>query len=317
MIDFRYHLISIVAVLLALSIGVVLGSGLVGEPLLEDIKSNVATLEDQLDERRAEIARLDSQISGHNQFAEEATPYLIDGSLRGMNVVVVEIDGVEGGAVRDLRESVGQAGGTVVSRIEINERLALEDQTDRDSLALALNSLVQDDPDALRLDLAARLGNMLAAAASDGRSGGSSATAAVTELDALLERLATDDYITIESPDEGRVVPLDSAFIVIGGASEEARYDVAAFVTEFSGSLTSTGAPLVVSETGESKWGMVLAILDEGEVRDRVATVTDVDDPVGRVATVLGLARAIEGETDHYGRGSGASSIIPEPTADP
>ena len=317
MIDFRYHLISIVAVLLALSIGVVLGSGLVGEPLLEDIKSNVATLEKQLDERRAEIAALDSQISGHRQFAEEAAPYLLDGVLRATNVVLVEIDGVDGGVVRDMRESIGQAGGTVVTRIEINERVVLEDQTDRDSLALTLNSLVQDEPDVLRIELARTLGEMMAAAASDGRSGGSSATAAVNNLDSLLERLSTDDYITVETADEGRTVPLDAAFVIIGGADEEAPYDVGAFVTELSRAATSTTSPLLVSETGSSEWGMVLSILDDGEVRERVATATGVDDPVGRVATVLGLARAIDGEPDHYGRGSGASSIIPEPTAIP
>lgn len=317
MIDFRYHLISIVAVLLALSIGVVLGSGLIGEPLLDDIKSNVAKLEGQLDERRAEIAELDSEISGQRRFAEEASPYLLGGALRGTDVVVIEVDPVEGGVVRDIRESIGQAGGTVVSRIEVNERVTLQDQTDRDSLALTLNVPIEDDPEALRVELARTLGEMMAAAATDGRSGGSSATAAVAALDELLGRLATDGYINVESADEGRIVPLDSAFVVIGGAPEEPPFDVAAFVTELSRAITSTEAPLLVAETSGSVWGMVLAVLDDGEVRDRVATAAAAEEVVGRVAAVMGLARAIDGEPDHYGRGSGTSSVIPAPTAEP
>lgn len=317
MIDFRYHLISIVAVLLALSVGVILGSGLIGEPLLDDIKSNVSSLEDLLDERRAEVAALNSELEGHERFAEEASPYLLSGALRGTDVVVIELDGVNGGAVRDIREAIGAAGGTVVSRIEINERVELPDQTDRDSLALALNSLISDDPDALRVELASVLGERMAAAATDGRFGGSSATAAVANLDALLEQLAADDYLTVESADEGRIVPLDAAFVVIGGSADEPPYDVAAFVTEFARTLTSTEAPLVVAETTESTWGLVLAILDDGEVRERVASAEGVNEPVGRVAAVMALSRAVEGQADHYGPGSGASSMIPEPTVAP
>lgn len=317
MIDFRYHLISIVAVLLALSVGVVLGSGLIGEPLLDDIKSNVASLEGLLDERRAEVAALNSELEGHQRFAQEAAPYLLNGALRATNVVVIEFDGVNGGAVRDLREAIGAAGGTVVSRIEINERVQLLDQTDRDSLALALDSIISDDPDALRAELARVLGERMAAAATDGRSGGSSATAAVADLDALLEQLAADDYITLESADEGRVVPLDAAFVVIGGSADEPSYDVASFVTEFSRALTSTEAALVVTETAGSTWGLILAILDDGGVRERVASAAAVNEPVGRVAAVMGLARAVEGQPDHYGPGSGASSMIPEPTVAP
>lgn len=317
LIDFRYHLISIVAVLLALSVGVVLGSGLIGEPLLDDIKSNVANLESQLGERRAEVADLNSELSSQRRFAEEAAPYLLAGSLMGRSVVLIEIDGTDGGVVRDLRATVGEAGGVVVSRVEINERVALQDQTDRDSLALTLGSLIGDDPDSLRLELAGDLGAAMSAASTDGRFGESPAAAAAARLDALLMQLNENDFITLEQEGDGRIVPPDALFLVVGGAEEEARYDVSNFVTALSGALAEDDAPVMVTETSVSSWEIIDSVLDDGEIRDSVATSSGVDEVIGRIAAVLGLAAADHGEVDHYGRGPGASSIIPAPVASP
>jgi hypothetical protein len=316
-IDFRYHLISIVAVLLALSVGVILGSGLLGEPLLDDIKSNVEGLEDQLDRRRDEIADLTQEASEQRRFAEQAAPHLLAGVLEGVPVVVLELDGVDGDVVSDLRESIGAAGGTVASRIEINERVVLEDQTDRDSLALTLGASIGGDADELRVELAQALGDSMAAAATDGRGGGSSAASAVADLDALLSILADDGFITLDQETEGRPVPLGTAFVVIGGAPDEADYDVASFTSELAAAMTAKGASLVVAETSDSVWELVSSVLDAGELRDTVVTSFGVEDVVGRTATVMGLAHAIDGEVGHYGRGSGSERVIPDPTTSP
>ena len=45
MIDFRYHLVSLIAVFLAVALGIVIGTTALNQPILADIKNQVTALE--------------------------------------------------------------------------------------------------------------------------------------------------------------------------------------------------------------------------------------------------------------------------------
>ncbi len=72
MIDFRYHLISIVAVLLALSVGIVMGTGVLGGPALEILNDKVDSVSQRNDELNAEIDELTERIRSQEEFAKGA-----------------------------------------------------------------------------------------------------------------------------------------------------------------------------------------------------------------------------------------------------
>ena len=44
MIDFRYHLVSLIAVFLAVALGIVIGTTALNEPILADIENQVTAL---------------------------------------------------------------------------------------------------------------------------------------------------------------------------------------------------------------------------------------------------------------------------------
>jgi len=88
-ISFRYHIVSIVSVFLALAIGVALGGG----PLKGEVDN---TLVQQVKNDRATKAALQAQISGlksgnafTDDFAKTVAPNLLGTSLQGRAVTMV------------------------------------------------------------------------------------------------------------------------------------------------------------------------------------------------------------------------------------
>ena len=55
MIDFRYHLVSLVSVFLALAVGIVLGAGPLKEPIGESLQSQVDALRSDRDTLRTNL----------------------------------------------------------------------------------------------------------------------------------------------------------------------------------------------------------------------------------------------------------------------
>lgn len=305
MIDFRYHLVSIVAVLLALSIGIVLGTGALGGPLLEDLQSNVAELRSDIQARRAENAELRKQLDIETGFASAAEPFILEGALTDSSVVVVEFQGTPGTIGDEIRNAIAVAGGRVDVTVEILDKFRLDGEVDPDELALALSS-VTGDPDELRTEAAGEIGARMAQAAS-----GSAGTGATT----LLESLAEAGFVDIEREGDtaGPTIPEGAAFLVVGGSPEDAPFDVASFSLTLSTAIAAGDAPVLMCEPAESRWGLVETVRNDGDARDVVATADGVETPPGRVAAILGLSRATQEQVGHYGRGPGAGQFLPEP----
>src|SRR5699024_12868362 len=70
-IDFRYHLVSIIAVFLALTVGLVLGTTMLQDPLLNTLKSETADLRGTSEDLRAERDVADSVNTGADEMRSE------------------------------------------------------------------------------------------------------------------------------------------------------------------------------------------------------------------------------------------------------
>ena len=90
MIDFRYHLVSIVAVFLALAIGIVLGSTELQGGTLDVLQLDERLAEEPAHRRQAAARRLPvSQSSASDTFLQTAEPKLLAGMLTGESLVIV------------------------------------------------------------------------------------------------------------------------------------------------------------------------------------------------------------------------------------
>lgn len=309
MIDFRYHLISIVAVLLALSIGIVMGTGVLGGPLLEDLKDRVEEVRARNADLSSEIDALQAKIGDQQRFAESAQEFLLPGTLDEEQVVVVEFEGVGGGLVDEVRAEVEDAGGEIASTISISKNLALEDQTDRERLALALGSSSADPAD-LRRETAVEFGRRASLVA-----GSENPTAASrVHLESLVEALGEAGFISVSRATDEITIPAGASFLILGGGEALPQFEPDGFTVTLSTQLARSNGGVLAAETEDSTWGLVSAIKDDSAARDSVATVSGANTVEGRIAVVLGLDDAIQGFPGHYGLGEGADQPLPDPT---
>src|SRR3712207_250787 len=123
MVDFRYHVVSIVAVFLALGIGIVFGTTAINRAILDNLEGNVSRLAG--DKRALEDERriLTDRATDAEAWGQAVSPTLVNGVLAGERVVVVSAPG----ATRDLRDGVVKqltaAGATVTGRIRLSAAL--------------------------------------------------------------------------------------------------------------------------------------------------------------------------------------------------
>lgn len=315
-VDFRYHLVSIIAVFLALGLGILMGTAVLNDALVDSLKKDIETLGERVDARQAEIEQLDRRVDAANAFANKAAPWLTSAALQGRMVVIVQFEGTNGDMVGAIADSITDAGGEVVGTVVLSDRFSLTDPIERDQLALVIDSPAARPVD-LRLDAGTALGTRLAAAAAEAGTSQRPQDVAQERLQDMLRQLENADFVAVDAPDEGPLVPSNSMFLVLGGGEDERPYDPTALATALAAELSRRGAPTLVAEPANSTWGLVTAVRDDPEAGAQTATVDQADTIEGRVAVVLGLERAFQGTTDHYGVGPGATQVIPDPAPEP
>ncbi|MBW3594420.1 MAG: copper transporter [Actinobacteria bacterium] len=316
LIDFRYHLVSIIAVFLALGLGILMGTAVLNDALVESLKKDIQTLGDRVDARQAEIEQLDRRVAAADAFANEAASWLTADALQGRVIVLVQIEGTDGDMVGAVSDAIVDAGGEIQTTIVVGEKFALQDQIERDQLALAIDSSASSVMD-LRLDAGALLGARLAAAAAEAPTSARPQDVAQERLRETLRGLEENEFISVLAPEDQSIIPSNATFLIVGGSTGDRNFDSTGFVASLAAALSSRGAPTLVAEPAESTWGLVPAVREDPEAGTRVATVDQANTVEGRVAVVLGLQRAFEGVTDHYGVGPGATQVIPEPAPSP
>ena len=121
MIDFRYHLVSIIAVFLALTVGLVLGTTMLQDPLLNTLQSETADLRGQTEELRNERDVADKVNAGAVETAEAVSKDVLSGLLTGLGVVVVSAPGADEEMIEALNGRVEEADGEIVGRVQISE----------------------------------------------------------------------------------------------------------------------------------------------------------------------------------------------------
>lgn len=316
MIDFRYHLISLVAVFLALGLGILMGTVVLDDALVDSLDRDIQNLRRHNQDLEGEINEQDRRIEAANAFAGEAATWLTKDALEGRVIVLIQLEGTDGDTVGSIRDAVEDSGGELATTVVLSDRFGLQDQIDRDRLALVLDSSSGDAVD-LRLETGTMLGARLAAAAAEAPTAARPQDVAQERLVTLMRELVEIDFASLDEPEEGSLVPNNAMFLVLGGNASDRPYDPTGLVAGLVAELSSRGAPTLVAEPAESTWGIVLVVREDPEAATRVATVDQADTIEGRVAVVLGLQRAFAGATDHYGVGPGAAQVIPEPAAAP
>lgn len=274
MISFRYHLSTLVAVFLALAVGVVLGGG----PLSELGRSDDTPAADSapaLAQARAEAEQAESALLS-------AAPSLYAQGLDGTTVTVLRLPGVSDATEAGVVAQIEAAGGTAQTWQAGDSLVSANDKALVDTMG---SQLQQQLPDGLITEGATtynRIGELIAVALASPKAAGDKGSAKTGNvLDSLrTAKLITGDATVTEraplvlvlaaDPDLAGGVDLIHQGIISGLAVQSVGVVVA----------TDAGAPLAGS-------------LVEAKVDEVAAVVDGVDSAAGQVATVTALVRSV------------------------
>src|SRR6201999_3364138 len=123
-IDFRYHLVSIVAVFLALSVGIVLGSTELRGAAFSALDRTSSALSAKLEAPDTQNSALQQQVQGARQFAQAAEPVLLKHLLESRRVVIVTTPGASSSVVNGIKTGLDDAGATVSGQVALSSKFA-------------------------------------------------------------------------------------------------------------------------------------------------------------------------------------------------
>lgn len=316
MIDFRYHLVSIVSIFLALAVGIVLGAGPLKEDLGQGLNTQLSALRKEKNDLRTELDAANKGLDSRNAFASAVTPTLVSGRLSGRTVALVVVPGADNGLVKTTQATLVAAGAKIGAIVTLTDawadpaRLAF-----RTDLATQLAGPLKI-PSTVTTDLlpGAVLGHTLL---TKGQRSGERLSSASTQ---ALESMRTAGLLSAspEAPDAS------SSVVVVSGpattpldAAAAARLKV--YVHTVS-ALDGVGSGAVVAGptndlSATTASGLVAAVRGDADARKVAATVDDADLAMGQAAVVLALEQQYAGGNGQYGLANDATSPVPELTA--
>jgi hypothetical protein len=310
-IDFRYHLVSIIAVFLAIALGIVIGTTQLNGTILDDLRGQVTALEGDKRQLEDTAQQLKTRVDSGDAFEQAVAPTLVAGRLTGRSVLLVVADGtVPSGAVDDLGRLVVQAGGRVAGTVRLQP--AYTDPASVPALAsyLAGPGLPPGVVLPPTADTGRRVGSLLGQVLMV-RPGAPAGDARAAEISSVLAGLSSLDVLTAESDS---VTAADYAVVVT--AKPPVTPDAAdrtATLVELAAALDAAGSGAVVAGTVDStaKGGLVAAVRADPVTSTAVSTVDNVDAVGGRISTVLALGQEAAGTTGKYGSGPGTQPVPP------
>lgn len=324
MIDFRYHLVSLAAVLIALSIGIVLGAGPLNDNIGSTLSEEVTKLRQEKEDLRAESDRQQKAIQGRDRFERAVLPRVVAGRLTGHTVAVVALPEAEEEDVEEISGTLSESGAKVPETVKVTSAWSSTAKdvrtTRRDAGQAALRELGVDPvvpTGAQRVDQVLAVTVTGRARANDERD----------VPDSAREKAWTGlrDARLIDGSEE--VPPAADLVLVVGGpvpAQEQAESGAIDRGAERTAAtwvaLThvldrySEGTVLAAAEAeaGTSDASPVTMARIRSNFAEGVSTVDVPEDPMGRGDVVLALVEQVADEHGHYGLGADADAAVPD-----
>ncbi|WP_159450091.1 copper transporter [Demequina sp. NBRC 110056] len=315
--DFRYHVVSLVAVFLALAVGVVLGSGPMRDAFTGSLAEQVDELETDLAQAEADVVAAEAQTSTARQYADESAPAMLSGALLGTSVATVQVSQADAQAQAGVRDRLVQAGATVNAEVVVEPIWTDPSQTAfRSSLAstIAPNVVGVDDSTSAPTVLA----HALAQALMPGVYPAGFDESALSDTDFPDAENAPDrsalllDLLTEAGLVSGVTTDAVSAFAVVAGPGAEddaTRAEDSGIMAALATTLAQYTRGVVVASGVDAAGDVPSAVLNSPDASATVATVVEGTEYYGQISVPLALADAQAGAVGHFGPGEGRTLV--------
>ncbi|MEH0933308.1 copper transporter [Micromonospora sp. CPCC 205558] len=309
MINFRYHVVSLTAVFLALAIGLVVGTAALNGPLADSLEGQVTGLRKDNQNWRQQVSNMEKQLALEEEFAEEISQVILPGTLTGRRVLVLMLpngrDHTEG-----VLKKLQQAGATITGQVDLQDKFINPDNNSN-LLELAVTAA---RPTAQTAGLP---GNghgvetssaLLASVLLDRAQG----VAPVSDADrrAVLAAYNNAGYLTTDS---NKVTASAEAVVVVSGQpyvdkdSDKRDESVVKIAEQFD----RTGS-IVVAGKGSVGGNLVAVVRGDPVLTQTISTVDNANTVQGQVVTTLALVEQLtEKKAGQYGVGDNAPSLLP------
>ena len=307
MIDFRYHIVSIVAIFFALGAGVLLGAG----PLKNTGASVVQAQADRdraaLEQAREDLIQARALDKYRDDYIQKVTSVLVTGRLKDRKVALVTMPQADGQMVDDITSELEEAGAQVTTRVSLDGKLfSTEQQPLVDPL---VNQLVTADitfaKDSTTFE---RVGQVLArgiAAPQENQPVDDDATR-------IMSGLSGSKLFGIKPTPKDRA----SLIVLVSGKQPAESTDESTYTdaVDLARGLDSGSAGVVVAGTPEtSQDGALLTVLrSDSDATKQVSSVDVANLPSGRATVVFALAEQAEGKAGQYGGMDAKDGVAPK-----
>ena len=310
MIDFRYHLVSLISVFLALAVGVVLGAGPLQNSLGTALNDQVTALRENRNATQAKLEQTETAVNERDSYITQAATSLLPGTLASKNVAMVLLPDAKAEDADAIATQLKNAGATVTGRVSLTSTWV---DLSRENYRSTFSGQVQGHLGSTNSkDANGILGEALAKALT---ANDDSSRVLMDMLSVTVDKSGTP-FISVDS------TPTAAAemIVVVGprpqassgkGATVEASpgEDPKAWAKALEG--TAGRAPTVVVGSADGDGGVVGIIRSE---KAKVTTIDSVGQIAASVSTPLALAATRAGTTGHYGFDKGAEAVMPPVT---
>ena len=310
MIDFRYHLVSLISVFLALAVGVVLGAGPLQNSLGTALNDQVTALRENRNATQAKLEQTETAVNERDSYITQAATSLLPGTLASKNVAMVLLPDAKAEDADAIGTQLKNAGATVTGRVSLTSTWV---DLSRENYRSTFSGQVQGHLGSTNSkDANGILGEALAKALT---ANDDSSRVLMDMLSVTVDKSGTP-FISVDS------TPTAAAemIVVVGprpqassgkGATVEASpgQDPKAWAKALAG--TAGRAPTVVVGSADGDDNVVSIIRSEGA---KVTTIDSVGQIAASVSTPLALASTRAGTTGHYGFDKGAEAVMPPVT---
>lgn len=314
MIDFRYHLVSIVSIFMALAVGIVLGAGPLKGTIGESLTQEVTQLREDRAELRTELENARKAETTRDEFTVDARARLVGNTLTGATVALLVLPSADADHVSAVTEILTAAGAVVVSRTTVDDSWVPKDDKASDEIA----KLATEQRRELGLPTAgeadtAPLDDVLATALVSAEPEAGPVTDAGK---AALDAIVSAGYIDVETADLQRA---GNAVLVSGlvqGDVLAERDREANRLAALAAALDRAGkGGVLTSDVGvtgfEGAASVVRAARGDAGTARNLSTVDNVSLPLGQVSVVYALVQQNTGGVGQYGLGDGVSAGYP------
>lgn len=305
MINLRFHIVSLVAVFLALAIGIAVGATVVDQGLVGKLNTDIGRFDRQLRDRATTIDGLKTRVALAERLGIDGEERMIRDRLRTVPVLVVVAAGVAEEPVRAIESRLRQSGARVQGEVQILPRMQLAVPADYTDVRRALDAASQR-PATLRVLLRRRLVDAIVAPESSPTIAGLVDAGfvgfRVDGRTAPVVTLAPGTRVVVLSGPKAALA--DSAFLLPFLTELALDSSARAVVGDIPAARVVDGAPRPAPR-------FVASVRKVRGLAARVSTVDDVDLVAGRLATVYALEDLAVNRTGHYGLSKDADSLLP------